>query len=68
MRRSPGKIDVWYRDLTILNVVWTPGMVVYPHDHRTWAVIGLYGGREDRETALDFAEHFAYRSLTLSPP
>jgi predicted metal-dependent enzyme (double-stranded beta helix superfamily) len=35
------------RDLTILNVVWTPGMAVYPHDHRMWALIGLYGGRED---------------------
>ena len=23
------------RDLTILNVVWAPGMAVYPHDHRT---------------------------------
>jgi predicted metal-dependent enzyme (double-stranded beta helix superfamily) len=34
-------------DLTILNIVWTPGMSVYPHDHRTWALIGLYGGRED---------------------
>lgn len=35
------------RDLTILNVVWTPGMAIYPHDHRMWSVIGLYGGRED---------------------
>ena len=34
-------------DLTILNVVWAPGMAIYPHDHRMWAVIGLYGGRED---------------------
>ena len=34
-------------DLTILNVVWTPGMAAYPHDHRMWALIGLYGGRED---------------------
>ncbi len=34
-------------DLTILNVVWTPGMAIYPHDHRMWAIIGLYGGRED---------------------
>jgi predicted metal-dependent enzyme (double-stranded beta helix superfamily) len=33
--------------LTVLNVVWTPGMTVYPHEHRMWAVIGLYGGRED---------------------
>jgi len=22
-------------------------MAVYPHDHRMWALIGLYGGRED---------------------
>jgi predicted metal-dependent enzyme (double-stranded beta helix superfamily) len=34
-------------DLTILNVIWAPGMAIYPHDHRMWAVIGLYGGRED---------------------
>jgi len=34
-------------ELTILKVVWTPGMAIYPHDHRMWAVIGLYGGRED---------------------
>ena len=34
-------------ELTILNVVWTPGMAIYPHDHRMWTVIGLYGGRED---------------------
>jgi predicted metal-dependent enzyme (double-stranded beta helix superfamily) len=34
-------------ELTILNVVWTPGMAFHPHDHRMWAVIGLYGGRED---------------------
>ena len=44
-----GKIGILHHapDLTILNVVWTPGMAVYPHDHRMWAVIGLYGGRED---------------------
>ena len=34
-------------ELTILNVIWAPGMTIYPHDHRMWAVIGLYGGRED---------------------
>ena len=34
-------------EVTILNVVWTPGMAIYPHDHRLWTVIGLYGGRED---------------------
>ncbi len=34
-------------ELTVLNVVWAPGMAIYPHDHRMWAIIGLYGGRED---------------------
>jgi predicted metal-dependent enzyme (double-stranded beta helix superfamily) len=46
---SWGAVTVLHRsaELTILNVVWTPGMAIYPHDHRMWAVIGLYGGRED---------------------
>jgi predicted metal-dependent enzyme (double-stranded beta helix superfamily) len=34
-------------ELTILNIIWAPGMYLYPHDHRMWAAIGLYGGRED---------------------
>jgi predicted metal-dependent enzyme (double-stranded beta helix superfamily) len=34
-------------ELTILNIIWAPGMSIYPHDHRMWAVIGVYGGRED---------------------
>jgi predicted metal-dependent enzyme (double-stranded beta helix superfamily) len=34
-------------ELTVLNVVWAPHMAIYPHDHRTWAVIGIYGGQED---------------------
>jgi predicted metal-dependent enzyme (double-stranded beta helix superfamily) len=34
-------------DLTILNVVWGPMMTIMPHDHRMWAVIGVYTGRED---------------------
>ena len=34
-------------DLTILNLIWGPNMVLMPHDHRMWAVIGIYGGRED---------------------
>jgi predicted metal-dependent enzyme (double-stranded beta helix superfamily) len=33
--------------LTILNVIWAPGMIVMPHNHRMWAVIGIYSGRED---------------------
>jgi predicted metal-dependent enzyme (double-stranded beta helix superfamily) len=34
-------------DLTILNVIWAPYMTLMPHDHRMWAVIGIYSGRED---------------------
>jgi predicted metal-dependent enzyme (double-stranded beta helix superfamily) len=34
-------------DLTILHVVWAPGMRIYPHDHRMWAAIGIYEGQED---------------------
>jgi predicted metal-dependent enzyme (double-stranded beta helix superfamily) len=34
-------------NLTILRVAWTPGMALYPHEHRMWAVIGMYGGQED---------------------
>jgi predicted metal-dependent enzyme (double-stranded beta helix superfamily) len=34
-------------EITLLNVIWAPGMAIHPHDHRMWAVIGLYGGRED---------------------
>ena len=34
-------------DLSILNVVWAPRMMIMPHNHHMWAVIGVYSGRED---------------------
>ena len=34
-------------DLTILNVLWAPWMTLLPHNHKMWAVIGIYTGRED---------------------
>ncbi len=34
-------------ELTVLNIVWAPGMRIFPHDHRMWACIGIYGGQED---------------------
>ena len=37
------------KDLTILHVVWAPGMKIFPHDHRMWAAIGIYSGQEDNE-------------------
>ncbi len=41
-------VETIYRaaDLTILNLCWGPRMEFKPHDHRMWAVIGIYGGRE----------------------
>ena len=35
------------KDLTILNIVWAPWMVLKPHNHKMWANIGIYTGRED---------------------
>ena len=42
-------VNVLYRspELTILNLIWGPRMCQLPHDHRMWAVIGIYTGRED---------------------
>jgi predicted metal-dependent enzyme (double-stranded beta helix superfamily) len=34
-------------ELTIINVLWPANMVIMPHNHSMWAVIGVYGGRED---------------------
>jgi predicted metal-dependent enzyme (double-stranded beta helix superfamily) len=34
-------------DLTVLNVIWAPHMTLYPHEHRMWAAIGIYGGAEE---------------------
>src|SRR5262245_39147135 len=34
-------------DLTIINVVWAPFMVLLPHEHAMWASIAVYTGRED---------------------
>jgi predicted metal-dependent enzyme (double-stranded beta helix superfamily) len=34
-------------ELTILNVVWAPGMSIWPHDHSMWAAIAIYTGQED---------------------
>lgn len=33
-------------ELTVLNVTLRPGVLSIPHDHRMWAVIGIYGGEE----------------------
>src|SRR4029079_15707353 len=42
-----GGVEAIYKanDLTILNLCWGPYMKFKPHDHRMWAVIGIYGAR-----------------------
>jgi predicted metal-dependent enzyme (double-stranded beta helix superfamily) len=42
-------LDVLHRsgDLTIFAASWAPRMNLMPHDHRMWALIGIYTGRED---------------------
>jgi predicted metal-dependent enzyme (double-stranded beta helix superfamily) len=46
--RSEDGLEILFNSsvLTVLNVVWAPRMSIYPHDHRMWAVIGIYGGAE----------------------
>ncbi|HTO81455.1 MAG TPA: hypothetical protein VMQ73_04425 [Methylomirabilota bacterium] len=34
-------------ELTVFAAAWTPQMNLLPHDHRMWALIGVYTGRED---------------------
>lgn len=43
----PG-LNFLYRsaDLTVIDVIWPPQMTLFPHDHRMWAAIGIYGGQE----------------------
>jgi predicted metal-dependent enzyme (double-stranded beta helix superfamily) len=44
-----GGVETIYKsdDLTILNLCWGPRMKLKPHDHRMWAVIGIYAGCEE---------------------
>ncbi|HXN56458.1 MAG TPA: cysteine dioxygenase family protein [Myxococcales bacterium] len=34
-------------EMTVLKVIWSPGLAIWPHDHGLWAVIGVYGGLEE---------------------
>ena len=33
-------------DLTIQRIIWLPGFGGSPHEHRMWAVVGVYAGEE----------------------
>ncbi len=49
-RTESPMMTVWHRsdELTVLHIVWPPDVDLFAHDHNMWAVIGIYGGREDR--------------------
>lgn len=51
LRPTEGGLTVLHHapDLTVLHVVWAPGMRLFPHDHQMWAAIGIYAGQEDNE-------------------
>jgi predicted metal-dependent enzyme (double-stranded beta helix superfamily) len=46
---AEGGLELLYRSpaLSIVHAVWAPRMQLVPHDHRMWAVIGIYGGTEE---------------------
>lgn len=46
-RRAGAQVIYRSTELTVLNLVWGPQMYQLPHDHRMWAVIDIYTGRED---------------------
>ncbi|MFK8014929.1 MAG: hypothetical protein AB8G17_05780 [Gammaproteobacteria bacterium] len=54
-------------ELTVLNIVWAPGMSLHPHNHEMWACIGIYRGREDnvfyRRSETGLTQHGS-KSLT----
>jgi hypothetical protein len=43
------RIDVLYNDedLTIMHFVWPPLVDLFPHEHKMWSTVGIYGGVED---------------------
>jgi predicted metal-dependent enzyme (double-stranded beta helix superfamily) len=49
LQPSEGGISLLHHepDLTVIHVVWAPGMRLFPHDHRMWAAIAIYAGQED---------------------
>jgi predicted metal-dependent enzyme (double-stranded beta helix superfamily) len=51
LRPEPG-VTVLHRsaDLTVVNVVVPSGLpATLAHDHRMWALVGIYGGQEDNQ-------------------
>lgn len=43
------RIDVLYNDddLTVMHFIWPPSVDLFPHEHKMWSTVGIYGGSED---------------------
>jgi predicted metal-dependent enzyme (double-stranded beta helix superfamily) len=43
------RVEVLYNDedLTIMHFVWPPSIDLFPHEHKMWSTVGIYGGIED---------------------
>lgn len=43
------RIDVLHNDeeLTIMHFVWPPSVELFPHEHKMWSTVGIYGGIEE---------------------
>jgi predicted metal-dependent enzyme (double-stranded beta helix superfamily) len=45
--RQPGPLTLYSSpDLTVQRIEWSPGFQSAAHDHRMWAVVGVYSGSE----------------------
>ncbi len=54
VERELGVADAWRvevlyndEDLTIMHFVWPPSVDLFPHEHKMWSTVGIYGGIED---------------------
>jgi predicted metal-dependent enzyme (double-stranded beta helix superfamily) len=43
------RIEVLHNDdeMTIIHFVWPPQVELFPHEHKMWSTVGIYGGSED---------------------
>lgn len=53
------QIDTLYNDadMTILHFMWPPGVDLFPHEHKMWSTVGIYGGVEDNTIYRRAGDH-----------
>jgi predicted metal-dependent enzyme (double-stranded beta helix superfamily) len=55
-------------ELTVRRVLWPPGLATAPHEHRMWAVVGVYAGEERNSIYQRSSEGLAQlRECVLNP-